>query len=57
MPVLSSIPGPVLPAGTKVPDRMKGDSRKPHLLSKQRSEKQGLENDPDLGSGQKFKAN
>lgn len=57
VPVLSSIPGPVLPAGTRVPDRMRGDSRKPHLPSKRRSEEQGLEEDPDLGSGQKFKAN
>lgn len=56
MPVPSSIPGPVLTAGTGAPDRMRGDSRKPHP-SKWRSEEPGMEEDPDLGSGQKLKAN
>lgn len=56
MPVPSSIPGPLLTAGTRAPDRMRGDSRKPRP-SRQRSEEQGMEEDPDLGSGQKFKAN
>ena len=50
------IPGPVLTAGTGAPDGMRGDSRKPHP-SKWRSEEPGMEEDPDLGSGQKLKAN
>lgn len=56
VPGPSSIPGPILTAGTRAPDRVRGGSRKLHLPSKQRSEER-IGRGSDLGSGQKFKAN